>query len=281
MVRVVVIALALVASLACEASACGRCGRRGNYCRYYVKPVAYAPANYTTNFLFNNIFPYSQQGQSVYGVQTASYRDDSILLQDRNVRALEQIGVNQQLIIESERERSSQQLAYMEAQSRREANAQVFSLAAQALSSNNGPQQQQFSVQIVNGQPRIVQPPPPQQLQQQGPQQLVQAMSCAACHDGRGTKGAPKHIILDGSVDIDQPTIELSSTAVISGKMPPGGNLTAAQKTVVISSLHSLLARPRLGNEQPPPAPMPPADNNFGKPPGGLELQLPPKENQE
>lgn len=272
------VVLSMVASPA-DVSACFRCRR--NPCRYHVvaKYVAPAPTISTTNIILNNLipsgFPYPQQGQSVYGVQQASYQDSSALFMDRALRLEELRTANADRGYAEFQETGRLQLQLNADTLRQQTNA---GLAYAAMEANRGTTNQTLQIRIQDGQMSIVQPGQPgyaQPQQQQGPpgpQQLVAAQSCANCHDGRGTGNAPKDIILDGSAVLTEEVLTASIKAIWSGKMPPKSNLTADQKAVISASLsrwqptqtQPLPPPPAPHEEMPPPVP---ADNNFGKPP--------------
>ncbi len=277
-----ILAVLLLAGLAADASACGRCGLFGRKCRYscghYVAPVAYAPPSTSTNFIFNNVypsaFPYllAQGGNSVYGVQQASaaYAESPAFYMDRAARFTDRAFDLAQTGQAAFNSNSTLALQVSNDIDRRRNNAYVAALAMEA----NGPTQQQLTVQIQDGKMAIVQPPQavtqggPQQVQ---PQQLVQANSCATCHDGRGTNNAPKAVVLDGSVFIDKPLLEKCNLRIMDGTMPPKSQLSAQQKAIVMASLADLLQRaPVLDQRQPPaealpppPVPQPPMDGNL------------------
>jgi hypothetical protein len=268
------LAALLVLSFIADADACIRCRRRSCGGCNYVAPVAYAPPSYSTNFVFNNAFPspflLAQGGSSVYGVQASSlaYQESPSFYMDRAARftdrAFDLATTGQQLY--SANAQVAMQLT--DDYDRRHTNAQIAMLAMDA---NRGSTNQQFTVQITDGKMALVQPPQPlQQAPSPGVQRLTQAQACATCHDGRGAHREPKSIVLDGSVAIDGSILDLCSTAIISGKMPPNSTLTPPQKTAIINSLHDLLQRaPVLQTERqnqdevPPPVPAPAHDDKI------------------
>jgi hypothetical protein len=264
MIKYGIVAAMVMFVFAGDADACGRCRRRScGGCNYkYVAPVQYAPASYSTNFVFNNLVPspflLAQGGSSVYGVQASSlaYSESPSFYMDRAARftdrAFDLATTGQALYSQG----AVQAMQLTDDYDRRHTNAQIAMLAMDA---NRGTTNQQLSVQIGNGPPQIQrQQAPP------GPVRLGLAQSCSSCHDGRGTQGAPKHIVLDGSVPIDRDIMRASSAAIISGKMPPNSSLTPLQKTEIIDDLHSFIARAPVIRQQeqdpnvPPPVPQEP-----------------------
>ena len=271
MIRYVLLVLILL-GLAVDASACNRCGLFGRKCRFashHVAHVPYVAPATTTNFVFNNTFPapflLAGQGSSVYGVQQASaaYLDRPEFFMDRAVRLEELRTVNAERGYQQFQESGRLAMSLNSAENLR-ANNTMLALAA--MEKNTGAYQQTLAVRIDSG--GNVSYSQPQAVTQAGPLALTQSQSCGACHDGRGTKGAPKHIILDGSVEVDDLTLTASFAEITKGTMPPGSKLTDPQKDVVKASLARLLARPRGVLEPlPPPAPENPLPDNDMPPP--------------
>lgn len=255
----ILIVLCIVLILASDLLACGRCGLLGRRCRYscntyhapYAAPAYVAPSQ---NFIFNNVypsqFPYllAPGGNSVYGVQTASasYGGDSALFMDRAIRLQESSQAFALQAQESQAALQSQYLSMQEAQSRQQHNAYVAMLAMEA---NRGNTTQQLTVQVDgSGRMSVVQPQQPanvpaQALQQgTGPQQLSAAQHCGTCHDGRGTQGAPKTLVLNGSRRITFDELIRCYTRTQDGSMPPKSTLTQAQKEVVKADLAQFMS---------------------------------------
>lgn len=267
-----VLPVLLLLGLAVDASACGRCGLFGKRCRFqshHVAHVAPVVQPTVTNLVFNNTFPaafnLSPLGSSVYGVQQASaaYAPRPDYFMDRAVRLEELRTVNAERGYQQFQE--SGRLA-MQLNAAENLRANNTALALAAMEKNTGAYQQTLSVRIDSG--GNVTYGQAQAVTQAGPQQLLQAQSCGSCHNGRGTNGAPKHIILDGSVEIDQPTLEASFAQIGSGKMPPGAKLSEAQKEIVRASLARMLAKAPILDQGQPPVPEPPSPQ---PPTGDLE----------
>ena len=275
MIRYVLPVLILL-GLAVDASACSRCGLFGRRCKFashHVAHVAPVVQPTVTNFVFNNTFPaaftLAPGGSSVYGVQQASaaYAPRPDYFMDRATRLEELRTVNAERGYQQFQESGRLAMSLNSAENLR-ANNTMLALAA--MEKNTGSFQQSLSVRIDSG--GNVTYGQPQAVTQAGPQQLLQARTCSACHDGRGTNGAPKHVVLDGSVEIDEQTLASSFARITNGTMPPGGKLTDAQKDVVKASLARLLSRPEQivdplppnpAPDQPPPVPMPPMRGNL------------------
>lgn len=250
---------------------CRRCRRSSCHGCNYVAPVAYQPQPNVQNFVFNNLFPphlLAQGGNTAYGqpvgvqqFQTA-YQENGAFFLDRAARFTDRAYDLAQLGHEQFSEAGQLQLQLNADTLRQQTNA---SLAFSAMEANRGTTQQNFSVQIVNGKMSIV--GNSQQQGQQGPLQLATSRACAECHNGQGTGGAPKSIVLDGSVAVDFTTLTKCFSSIQAGRMPKGATLTQEQKEVVKASLAELIRGPAPILDAPVP-PIPPEAANDG---GGLK----------
>lgn len=193
--------------------------------------IPYAPPSTTTNIILNNLYPstFPLQGSTLYGVQSAasSYGDSPSLFMDRSARFTEMALELAKTGTEGFNETGRLALELNDAADRRRHNAQVAALAMEA---NRGTTLQTLQIKIQDGVMSIVQPEAAEP-----PALALTVNRCAECHSGDKPKGG---IVLDGSVPFD---LQKAMTAVISGKMPPKANLTAAQKATLTAELCNLL----------------------------------------
>lgn len=266
------IVLLCLASLASQADACGRCGLFGRGCRFSshvvvqqaYAPAYAAPAASVQNFVFSNSFPvpYLQQGNTAFGYSLAAapYSFDSAAYMDRASRFQELALETAQTGINGFNANAAALTGLADAVDRRTKNTMLAIAGIQANQQSAAPgananafQTYTLRATVRNGvlsiereepqpQPGVVDPglPVPGGVQAFDSNGLL---SCAKCHDGRGTHHEPKEVILDGSVALDDRTYQRVVQSVGMGKMPPQSNLSWEDRSAVIANLAKLLAK--------------------------------------
>lgn len=260
MFRLSIITLGLVAILAADASACGRCGLFGNRCRFHhvahvqhVAPVVVQEQPDVQNFVFNNVFPVpflAAQGSSVYGYSLAAsaYTFDPNLFLDRSARLAELALQTAQAGNDGANAVAQGVLAANEAADRRAKNT-VLALAAMEANGQGAAQApQSFRVSIVNGKLSIetidAKPAGPTAGDPAEAVPPFAAFSCAACHDGKGgANRPPADSIIDGKTPLSEDRYRRAVKRVADGSMPPNTQLSAEDKAAVYAELARQLAK--------------------------------------